>query len=183
MHSTVRDHPHVCGEDYMGTAWWCPCIGSPPRVWGRLADSALMRPASRITPTCVGKTHGGTPPSSPQRDHPHVCGEDLASASRTLSLAGSPPRVWGRRGHCSSLGMTGRITPTCVGKTRSTTSSKASWEDHPHVCGEDLDSKSRSTTRRRITPTCVGKTCGARARALACRDHPHVCGEDSRPSV
>ncbi len=133
-------------------------------------------------------------------DHPHVCGEDDRSEARRSAGAGSPPRVWGRPRGDGRVGVSARITPTCVGKTPRSTVSQPWMPDHPHVCGEDRVScaptsevpgspprvwgRPRNACRHmdgtRIPPTCVGKTwCDA----LECReiqDHPHVCGEDRK---
>ena len=125
-------------------------------------------------------------------------GEDPRSSAMVSASAGSPPRAWGGRRH--RPGETGerRLTPTCVGRTSSTTRMGASATAHPHVRGEDCAGSScgvrvsGSPPRawggrpqapvhgrfRRLTPTCVGRT------AMRVRDvkelsaHPHVRGED-----
>ena len=32
--STVTEHPHVCGEDWLMSPWASNAHGAPPRVWG-----------------------------------------------------------------------------------------------------------------------------------------------------
>ncbi len=90
------------------------------------------------------------------------------------------------------------ITPTCVGKTRARAIQRLRYQDHPHVCGEDMLSAPTPHAvtgspprvwgrqldpelylrRRRITPTCVGKTVRHHDDLSEHGDHPHVCGED-----
>ena len=92
----------------------------------------------------------------------------------------------------------GRITPTCVGRTRRARAPGRRGADHPHVRGEDTATSEdqtdnigspprawggrRSSRRRcrshRITPTCVGRTHASCSPVSARADHPHVRGED-----
>ena len=71
-------------------------------------------------------------------------------------------------------------------------------EDHPRVCGENLETASQkadklgSPPRVRgkpeatrsdlaelgITPACAGKTASTNIRAVNKKDHPRVCGEN-----
>ena len=50
-----------------------------------------------------------------------------------------------------------RITPTCVGNTRSTQRLHSERRDHPHMCGENRLECPQQTLAR---------------------DHPHMCGEN-----
>jgi len=56
--------------------------------------------------------------------HPHVCGENLASALIPQLTRGSPPRVWGKWFAHSALRLVGLV--------------------HPHVCGENSGTSSLS---------------------------------------
>ena len=49
-------HPHVRGEDPIGTATHQPPVETPPRAWGRRRHWQGMLQRGRNTPTCVGKT-------------------------------------------------------------------------------------------------------------------------------
>ena len=69
-------HPHVRGEDCIGSRWLGFLPGSPPRAWGRCLLPIHEPGGCRFTPTCVGKM-------------PAI---NAASAS----MRGSPPRAWGR---------------------------------------------------------------------------------------
>ena len=174
-------HPHVCGE---GTFRWHASPGnpgSPPRVWGRRGEGASDVRLPRFTPTCVGKACS---PSCCWRScpvHPHVCGEGPTRLTTAAALAGSPPRVWGRRRYGKCLDVHRRFTPTCVGKAWSSPASTPGTPVHPHVCGEGGPEPPQADEPDRFTPTCVGK---ATARPPPCPRpsvHPHVCGEGVRP--
>ena len=51
-------HPHRCGENSFARYGHLDRRGSPPQVWGKLAELLPTRSASRFTPTGVGKTDG-----------------------------------------------------------------------------------------------------------------------------
>ena len=69
-------HPHVCGENFLFAGQGLGQGGSPPRVWGKLLHSHSPPPASRFTPTCVGKTLPESIEITRLSVHPHVCGEN-----------------------------------------------------------------------------------------------------------
>ena len=54
--TTVRKHPHVCGEDYMQMEGFSGYRETPPRVWGRPLPLLRSSVTKGNTPTCVGKT-------------------------------------------------------------------------------------------------------------------------------
>ena len=110
--------------------------GSPPRVWGKKHSLQGGVRLLGITPTCVGKSHTWCMVSSPRQDHPHVCGEKGASDIQQRSFTGSPPRVWGKAKYIALAYLTGRITPTRVGKSDVYLAGCSDGQDHPHVCGE-----------------------------------------------
>ena len=197
---SIRDHPHVCGEYRQRGDFIDPASGSPPRVWGIQALLVANMGIIRITPTCVGNTPGEEFQWFDFWDHPHVCGEYEKLGIPAESAVGSPPRVWGIQNRRTSQNRGSRITPTCVGNTRSGRGSRPGGWDHPHVCGEYVaahrfahprqgspprvwgipTTPSSDSTRTGITPTCVGNTRPPRSKATRSRDHPHVCGEYSQ---
>ena len=91
-----------------------------------------------------------------------------------------------------------RITPAYAGKTSSRFLPLRHFEDHPRVCGKDLDfminhltflgSPPRMRERHKsgnqkivaygITPAYAGKTQQPIRRRLSTWDHPRVCGKD-----
>jgi len=132
-------------------------------------------------------------------DHPHVRGEKKLSGNRWLCPVGSSPRAWGKVGQLKHMRRTGRIIPTCVGKSVRMFGRASVPTDHPHVRGEKArpviihrlfcGSSPRAWGKVRpceiirvtvwIIPTCVGKRnqyCHATHHGT---DHPHVRGEKS----
>ena len=178
--STFRsqDHPRVCGENPARLLAASLASGSPPRVRGKLIAEITGDWQRRITPACAGKTSHALSGDCRLEDHPRVCGENARPPARRSHRRGSPPRVRGKhdkvRGGAGDVG----ITPACAGKTHKAAVQRVRIEDHPRVCGENLqggilvDSPEGSPPRVRgkpvfsnfccqcpgITPACAGKT-------------------------
>ena len=112
-----RVHPHACGENESGAAWKLYWSGSPPRLWGKRSDASVTAANVRFTPTPVGKTV--TPPTARRaiRVHPHACGENAPVSPFSPLSPGSPPRLWGKQSRQPLGHLSGRFTPTPVGKT------------------------------------------------------------------
>ena len=113
-----RKHPHGRGEDAPTAMLEALEAETPPRAWGRLAQSGENRPPSRNTPTGVGKTHQSILSRRLMRKHPHGRGEDCRATCQQRRPRETPPRAWGR--HAIKLDHHVQIgnTPTGVGKTR-----------------------------------------------------------------
>ena len=92
-----------------------------------------------ITPAYAGKTLHPAPLHSTHPDHPRVCGENAVSATSRRYPEGSPPRMRGKRNLAQMGRMRDGITPAYAGKTRSTYNAARNAEDHPRVCGENLN--------------------------------------------
>ena len=136
-----EDHPRVCGKDRV-TLRRRTCIsGSPPRMRERLVDSPPINGIAGITPAYAGKTHFEAPTAWRAEDHPRVCGKDNRRCRGICGLAGSPPRMrerpWDVDADFCRLG----ITPAYAGKTVILRSSNTTFEDHPRVCGKDMNGK------------------------------------------
>ena len=175
--------------------------GSPPRVRGTVHIVSPSPIWMGITPACAGNR----PPCRRRyrwgRDHPRVCGEQLACALRARAVKGSPPRVRGTDQPCVCHRGGPRITPACAGNSYFFTAAYALLKDHPRVCGEQEEGKSMKNIMEgspprvrgtgvsrhlghdtaRITPACAGNS------SLLCPfseqswDHPRVCGEQAYP--
>ncbi len=91
----------------------------------------------RITPACAGKTDCDIRASLAYRDHPRVCGENLAVLVLSAAEKGSPPRVRGKPLRSAVATSSTGITPACAGKTGTEPKLEAVTEDHPRVCGEN----------------------------------------------
>ena len=133
----VKDHPRVCGENYVTDMYSMLRRGSPPRVRGKLVLQRKKQLVTRITPACAGKTYCEYVRDSFVEDHPRVCGENRFSQRRIIAIRGSPPRVRGKL-RLSCTGVAGiRITPACAGKTAMRFRNMFARVDHPRVCGEN----------------------------------------------
>ena len=89
-------HPHGRGDDLARWFWGEPVGGTPPRAWGRPVPGRPGRDRPRHTPTGVGTTPGRSPSSTKAAAHPHGRGDDGSQYSTSSSVAGTPPRAWGR---------------------------------------------------------------------------------------
>ena len=72
----MRDHPRVCGENWIIARRVTTQPGSPPRVRGKLVDLYAEYYGNRITPACAGKTEDFVGNYDRSEDHPRVCGEN-----------------------------------------------------------------------------------------------------------
>ncbi len=188
----------MCGENTSAKSSFCVCVGSPPRVRGKLVGASLHKRGARITPACAGKTRQKSLLGRAMPDHPRVCGENLFIALPPCVSGGSPPRVRGKQSPRLPHGSRGRITPACAGKTLAGIDIEICGSDHPRVCGENgpqpflgtlcFGSPPRVRGKRpwryplpsppRITPACAGKTERYTLDDGLLADHPRVCGEN-----
>ena len=106
---------------------------------GKLYRFLCATNIDRITPAYAGKTLHPAPLHSTHPDHPRVCGENAVSATSRRYPEGSPPRMRGKRNLAQMGRMRDGITPAYAGKTRSTYNAARNAEDHPRVCGENLN--------------------------------------------
>ena len=195
-------HPHACGDDLHRLEQPHQSIGSPPRVWGRLARERHVELQNRFTPTRVGTTATRPAPPPCPTVHPHACGDDDRPEWTMLSVHGSPPRVWGRPSRWSSPRLGWRFTPTRVGTTATPYMVSSRSPVHPHACGDDAQAQQPTSNpagspprvwgRRRVlllqvvpvrfTPTRVGTTRIGSESAWCISVHPHACGDDMSSS-
>ena len=112
-----RDHPRGCGENPSQAHQGIVCLGSPPRMRGKLDSLSRNHAPTRITPADAGKTPSCTTFAPLVQDHPRGCGENRNVIEFETRLPGSPPRMRGKR-HCSEKrGAFTGITPADAGKT------------------------------------------------------------------
>ena len=133
---TEEDHPRVCGEQ--PRTWATPPMwrGSPPRVRGTAVSRRRKSPPARITPACAGNSESVVCGDAFSGDHPRVCGEQLRTRMPPSDFIGSPPRVRGTVDPLAHTALPPRITPACAGNRLSQSTLRATWKDHPRVCGE-----------------------------------------------
>ena len=113
----AKDHPHLRGEYLVAVDIFLRHKGSPPLAWGIQRPVWRSQRPGRITPTCVGNTHGLAIGDVESMDHPHLRGEYRSIVLFPDGYMGSPPLAWGilRKAPYKKLNL--RITPTCVGNT------------------------------------------------------------------
>ena len=114
--SAARDHPRACGEKRPADRQCARHEGSPPRVRGKVPESALAGDFRGITPARAGKRAQPIQVTVPVEDHPRACGEKFIHASPLPQRQGSPPRVRGKANWNSYCPTRMRITPARAGK-------------------------------------------------------------------
>ena len=126
-----------------------------------------------------------------------MCGEKPLLPFDAPMVKGSPPHVRGKAEERPRCGRAFWITPACAGKSMVVSRLKSRWKDHPRMCGEKIQRKTkwnrqigspphvRGKERNavvtfksfRITPACAGKSPTGVVWRLSRRDHPRMCGE------
>ncbi len=124
-------------------------------------------------------------------------GQQLQRCPSCRLCVGTPPRMWGQHRSVKEAS-SARNTPTYVGTTGVGRGSGASFEEHPHVCGDNLKlcrgcnmpfgtpprmwgqrlAAKRHHRTGRNTPTYVGTTIAHRLSCTSVQEHPHVCGDN-----
>ena len=107
----------MCGKNFLKQGKLEQNSGSPPRVREKLERCNVMLTNRRITPACAGKTASSSVRRIVSRDHPRVCGKNMANFEISFRILGSPPRVREKRGLAMLISETTGITPACAGKT------------------------------------------------------------------
>ena len=134
-----QDHPRGCGENMLLFMSLSPLVGSPPRMRGKLTYPRYSVKSSRITPAYAGKTCQILQRGGLRTDHPRVCGENLWIPRKAAGQAGSPPRMRGKRCRPLRPRIYRRITPAYAGKTLAKGNTYQPLQDHPRVCGENVE--------------------------------------------
>ena len=170
----------MCGEEMDLLVASLSNTGSPPRVRGRVNVYAIRHNKPGITPACAGKRCASPNIAARFKDHPRVCGEELAKAQGEVLNKGSPPRVRGRVNHGFMTPFQDRITPACAGKSHALDCEELMDEGSPpRVRGRDTTTRPMPLYSR-ITPACAGKSHTAHSSDPHKEDHPRVCGEESK---
>ena len=91
-------HPHACGENSCADSKRASAFGPPPRLWGKLRELVDEGALAPVHPHACGENpRGGCARCSPQRSTPTPVGKTLTPKERQVSIAGPPPRLWGKR--------------------------------------------------------------------------------------
>ena len=133
-----RDHPCVCGENFLSVRPARSNDGSPPRMRGEPFRAPDGRSGNGITPAYAGRTHPRWRGGQLKSDHPRVCGENFCGPRPARRPIGSPPRMRGERPEGDKAPPKFGITPAYAGRTPSRRSPRTAPQDHPRVCGENI---------------------------------------------
>ena len=195
---TPGAHPRVCGENLGAEKGGDGLAGSSPRVRGKQLILSAMSRLLRLIPACAGKTGRSVFGRSAGGAHPRVCGENHEFLRGQSALAGSSPRVRGKRGFAKCERDCGGLIPACAGKTRMLAIVFNGAAAHPRVCGENFRflrgyhqlagssprvrgkpaRRQRTKRRARLIPACAGKTPTWPPFQTLPKAHPRVCGEN-----
>ena len=145
-----RDHPRVCGEKTPAATDNYFNVGSPPRVRGKVAFTALNATTDGITPACAGKSFW---PVQQRRKS----GEKLGGGGVCRSWLGSPPHVRGKAIVSSWFSSAIGITPACAGKRNGDIDYTEVKKDHPRMCGEKAEAVLRKEKAVGSPPHVRGK--------------------------
>ena len=147
----------MCGENGSISARASNAVGSSPRVRGKLSRSLFITLLPGLIPACAGKTPGQLATTHRERAHPRVCGENVMPIGKHCQLAGSSPRVRGKRTHSGPHGRRRGLIPACAGKTMSSgVVFTARWA-HPRVCGENAIARAAGPGFEGSSPRVRGK--------------------------
>ena len=164
---------------------------------GKGQGTSSLTSQKGITPAYAGKRYITDHHSTPEQDHPRVCGEKKFCLVLHPPAPGSPPRVRGKGVVIERRLQSVRITPACAGKSTEPYLLQPAYQDHPRVCGEKANcqraayptqgspprvrgkvlSTAHFVLTFRITPACAGKSTEPPPNRRGRQDHPRVCGE------
>ena len=158
-HTSMRDHPRMCGEHtWFGSSVYVgrgssphvrgaprqaperliPAGGSSPHVRGAQSGGQHGNRQCGIIPACAGSTRSSFCPLPARRDHPRMCGEHSACVVVTSGDTGSSPHVRGARCRCRLRQLRRGIIPACAGSTECMILTIMLTRDHPRMCGEHV---------------------------------------------
>ena len=113
--TTIKDHPHACGDKFTSTVKLTEHTGSSPRVWGQARNTEYPTHNGRIIPTRVGTSAIVYRCEKLLINHPHACGDKCRFRRKIHNFLGSSPRVWGQDIGGGTIPPPLRIIPTRVG--------------------------------------------------------------------
>ncbi len=130
------DHPRVRGEHHSPDCGFFLRSGSSPHVRGAACLLQNRHEGRGIIPACAGSSRCRQTKICRFRDHPRVCGEQLALIAFHLGNQGSSPRVRGAGCRGRQRELRRGIIPARAGSSTRGASTSTRSRDHPRVCGE-----------------------------------------------
>ena len=107
----------MCGEKKPTTPVTVRCIGSPPRMQGKVVYALCDCAQCGITPACAGKSAARVCRHGWFEDHPRMCEEKRLLQHGGFQRLGSPPHVRGKGLLQIFIPEPFRITPAYAGKS------------------------------------------------------------------
>ena len=170
---------------------------------GKLTHTQIQIRLRRNIPAYAGKTLKQDSVRISLAEHPRVCGENCATARDLEDMLGTSPRMRGKPPIENSQSSIRRNIPAYAGKTSITDTTPVLSEEHPRVCGENIESKGLSVCVKGTSPRMRGKLWAVQRDATGARnipayagktqpepqyrrqpwEHPRVCGENFCPAT
>ncbi len=113
----TADHPRACGANINAFDESAGVPGSSPRMRGKLRVWSLEGGAFRIIPAHAGQTNSNQCALGYIRDHPRACGANESDCPNVRRVAGSSPRMRGKRPAAIARRHPPRIIPAHAGQT------------------------------------------------------------------
>ena len=112
-----KEHPRACGENFTIPNHFDCVPGTSPRMRGKLTCFINLKRNGRNIPAHAGKTITVVTPDDEYKEHPRACGENASQPGNFDSMAGTSPRMRGKRlvGHLPRRRI--RNIPAHAGKT------------------------------------------------------------------
>ena len=191
-------HPRACGENVWNVLEPIRNAGSSPRVRGKRRGWPGGCSPTRLIPARAGKTARLSSIVTSRAAHPRACGENGGGHDLGGGIAGSSPRVRGKRGYSMSRSQMRGLIPARAGKTTGVHASGQPTPAHPRACGENAGLPTESpaffgsSPRVRgkqapgqhlnsgggLIPARAGKTRHLHRGRDRDRAHPRACGEN-----
>ena len=112
-------HPRACGENFIQGMVKGLVQGSSPRMRGKRCISFSLSSGWGLIPAHAGKTSCSKTRSPRSTAHPRACGENAVAALAARAVAGSSPRMRGKRANRVTSNQITRLIPAHAGKTGS----------------------------------------------------------------
>ena len=191
-------HPRACGENLTSEEKTRARQGSSPRMRGKRRRVRRVRLTGGLIPAHAGKTFARVMTRVRHWAHPRACGENLSTGEEDIILAGSSPRMRGKRPRELVEIPPRGLIPAHAGKTDwDHLRAAGSWA-HPRACGENNKADiivtnppgssprmrgklwyfSKAQGEARLIPAHAGKTLWASSHRTTGPAHPRACGEN-----
>ena len=131
------EHPRIRGENRVPASEPVMPAGTSPRMRGKQANLADVATFYRNIPAYAGKTVWGWGRLMRCWEHPRVCGENRYLSNQATTLAGTSPRMRGKRTTSDAVAATRRNIPAYAGKTKTCPDLVFYAQEHPRVRGEN----------------------------------------------